>query len=208
MNKIVLISDTHGMHANLDLPKGDILIHAGDISKSGTREEVEDFLEWFCKQSFEHKIFIAGNHDFYLERNNDVLNNLPKEINYLNDSLCVVKGLKIWGSPITPMFYNWAFNRNRGDEIMKHWDLIPLDSDVIVTHGPAFRRLDRTQRNEHAGCKDLFRVLEKIKPKLHVFGHIHEGYGMIEVEETIFVNASNMNCKYELVNKPIMVEIQ
>lgn len=125
--KFIVISDTHNKHESLFLPAGDILIHAGDVSMKGTEAEIIDFLEWFAIQDFEYKIFIAGNHDFYFEKqtNEHIQAVIPKGIIYLNDSGTTIKGLNIWGSPITPWFFNWAFNRHRGEPIRRHWDLIP-----------------------------------------------------------------------------------
>lgn len=139
--KIVAISDTHGQHHKLQLPEGDVLIHAGDISNRGELHEIKDFLLWFDKQPFKTKIFIAGNHDFYFERHSEeeINNIIPDGITYLKDSGIEIEGIKIWGSPITPFFFNWAFNRNRGYEIARYWDLIPSDTDIHYTwtHVPA-----------------------------------------------------------------------
>ncbi len=122
--KFVAISDTHGQHYKLELPEADVLIHAGDISGIGLQSEVYDFLTWFSKQNYEYKIFIAGNHDFYFERvpEDEIKNMIPDNIIYLNDSGININGVQIWGSPVSPFFYNWAFNRHRGVDIKKHWD--------------------------------------------------------------------------------------
>lgn len=137
--KIVVISDTHGKHNDLrQLPKGDTLIHAGDVSKRGHPMEILDFLDWFTNQKFKHKVFIAGNHDFFLERahTNVIEQMIPKDVIYLNNSGVQLDGVKFWGSPITPWFNNWAFNRERGTEIKQYWDLIPENTNVLITHGP------------------------------------------------------------------------
>jgi len=130
--KVVIISDTHGRHEDLELPMGDMLIHAGDISSHGKYDQVNAFLNWFGNQDFKHKVFIAGNHDFFFERetNENIEAIIPKGITYLNDSGVTIEGFKIWGSPIQPEFMDWAFNKERGSEIKKHWDLIPDDIDV------------------------------------------------------------------------------
>jgi Icc-related predicted phosphoesterase len=207
--KFVAISDTHGQHADLLLPKGDVLIHAGDISMRGREIEVLRFLEWFSKQDFEHKIFIAGNHDFYFEKRpaEEIKKVIPENVTYLNDSGITIDGIKIWGSPIQPWFYDWAFNRQRGDEIQKHWDLIPSDTTILITHGPVYGILDKTTRGEKVGCENLLRTLQKIKPRIHVSGHIHEAYGEMKGDETVFINASVLNEKYELANAPIEFEL-
>jgi Icc-related predicted phosphoesterase len=207
--KFVAISDTHGKHNNLQLPPGDVLLHAGDISGQGNEVEVINFLNWFDKSDFKYKILIAGNHDFYFEREptEQIIKILPQNIIYLNDSGTTINNIKIWGSPITPWFYNWAFNRHRGDEIKKHWDLIPAGTEILITHGPVHGILDNTNSGHLAGCEDLLNQVNDIKPKVHICGHIHEAYGVIEKGKTKFINASVLNERYELVNEPIIFEL-
>lgn len=112
--KFVIISDTHGEHRKLTLPKGNVIIHAGDISRRGEKEEIIDFLDWFKELDFEHRIFIAGNHDFFFERSSeeDIKKVIPSNVTYLCDSGVTIEGIKVWGAPVTPWFYNWAFNRH------------------------------------------------------------------------------------------------
>ncbi len=207
--KIIAISDTHGQHNNLVLPKGDILIHAGDVTRRGKEAEIIDFLRWFAAQDFEHKIFIAGNHDFYFERaaNDEIEKIIPKEIIYLKDSGVTINGLHIWGSPITPWFFDWAFNRHRGPAIQRYWDLIPSDTDILVTHGPVMNILDKTIDGAHVGCEDLRHKVNEIKPAIHICGHIHEAYGKAESNGTTFINASVLDERYRLVNGAVMVEV-
>jgi len=207
--KIVCISDTHGLHDTLELPKGDMIIHAGDVSTRGKEDEVIDFLHWYSALDFTYKIFIAGNHDFFFENESleEINAIIPKNIIYLNDSGIEINGLKIWGSPIQPWFYDWAFNRQRGSQIKKHWDLIPEDVDILITHGPAYGILDLTVRNEPAGCEDLLTKIRAVKPKFHISGHIHEGYGSIKLFGINFINASVLNANYHLTNAPIVIEI-
>jgi len=161
-------------------------------------------------QDFKYKVVIAGNHDFCFEDDRkeaaeQCLTN--KDIIYLNDTGTTIEGLKLWGSPVQPEFFNWAFNRERGEDICKHWGLIPDDTDILITHGPAFGILDRVMEGEKVGCRDLLDRVKKIKPKIHAFGHIHEDYGVFEQGGTTFVNASNVNRNYWLVNPPIVVEV-
>ncbi|HEX8516878.1 MAG TPA: metallophosphoesterase [Bacteroidia bacterium] len=139
--KFVAISDTHGQHNNLRLPQADVIIHAGDITKRGNKEEVVEFLTWFAELPFTYKIFIAGNHDFFFEESSEaeIENLIPSNVIYLCNNSVLINGIKIWGSPITPYFFNWAFNRHRGDDISKYWDLIPMDTDILITHGPPFQ---------------------------------------------------------------------
>jgi Icc-related predicted phosphoesterase len=208
--KLVLIADTHGHHRNLKLPKGDVLIHAGDVSYRGEALEVKDFLAWFAKQNFEFKIFISGNHDFYFEKQKpkDIEAIIPEGIIYLNDSGTTIDGINVWGSPYTPKFYNWAFNKTRGPALKKHWDLIPTDTDILITHGPPYGILDQVSSESHVGCKDLLQKVQSLQLKLHVFGHIHESYGSTTRMATKFVNASLMNESYEFVNKPLLAQLQ
>ncbi len=208
--KTVLISDTHSQHQKLELPKGDMLIHAGDVSKRGTVAEVHNFLEWFARQDFKYKIFVAGNHDFFFENasSEEIEKAIPENVIYLNDSGVEIEGIKIWGSPIQPWFFDWAFNRQRGEAIAKHWALIPNDTDVLITHGPPFGILDKTARNINAGCEELMLKIDQLPNlKLHVFGHIHEAYGIQQKNNTQFVNASVLNLGYQLVNEAVVVEV-
>jgi Icc-related predicted phosphoesterase len=207
--KFVAISDTHCRHKSVSLPKGDVLLHAGDISYKGSYSEVADFLHWFAALPFAHKVFIAGNHDFYFERVKEaaIQKLIPEGVTYLNDSGIVINGIRIWGSPVTPWFYNWAFNRYRGAAISKHWALVPADTNLLVTHGPAFGVLDAVLNGNNTGDKDLLKTIEAIKPAVHLCGHIHEAYGQLKRGGTKFINASVLNEKYELVNPPVVFEL-
>jgi Icc-related predicted phosphoesterase len=206
--KITAISDTHGLHRNLTLDGGDVLIHAGDISKRGMKLEILDFLEWFDEQPYPIKIFTPGNHDFYFEYfPEEYKQMIPKSVICLIDSEYVLEGVKFWGSPVTPWFYDWAFNRQRGPEIDVHWQMIPDDTDVLITHGPPMGILDQTTRKHHVGCEDLMNKIKIVNPSYHVFGHIHEAFGQVIHHETNFINASNVDINYKLVNPSIVFEI-
>lgn len=207
--KFIAISDTHGRHADLILPKGDVLIHAGDVSRIGDKNEIINFLQWFDDQDFAYKVFIAGNHDFFFEKMPPeiVTNSVPPGIIYLNDSGITIEGVKIWGSPVTPWFFDWAFNKQRGAAIQKHWDLIPDDVDILLTHGPVYQILDKTISRQHVGCADLLQKVMEIQPKYHICGHIHEAYGMVNKAEITFMNASVLDVNYKLVNQPIEFEL-
>lgn len=206
---LVFISDTHNQHAKVSLPKGDVLLHCGDFSGRGRREEVEDFLEWMSSQPHPYKVLIAGNHDFMAERDPYLFNILmPKNVIYLNDSGAEVGGIRIWGSPIQPWFFDWAFNRQRGEDIRKHWDLIPPDTDILLTHGPPYGILDVVARDGRpVGCRDLLKkVTETPNIKIHAFGHIHEAYGQLEQNEQLFINASILDQHYNMVNQAVVVD--
>jgi Icc-related predicted phosphoesterase len=208
--RFVAISDTHGQHASLSLPDADVLIHAGDVSKRGTEQQIKEFLEWFTSLNYRYKILIAGNHDFYLEKVSaeQLADLIPKNVVYLNESGIEINGIKIWGSPVQPWFHDWAFNRQRGADIKRHWDLIPSDTDILVTHGPVRGILDRTVYGQDVGCVDLLDAVRRINPSIHICGHIHESYGEIYSGETKFINASVLNEDYFLVNSPIEFEFK
>lgn len=205
--KIVTISDTHGMHRALNMPSGDVLIHAGDFSSNGTLENVREFNEWLGRLDYEHKIVIAGNHELCFESAPEEAEKLITNAVYLKDSSIVIDGMKFYGSPWQPAFYNWAFNLQRGAELKQKWDMIEDDTDVLITHGPLFGYLDSVVGDEHVGCEELTKAVQRIKPKLHVCGHIHGGYGMDKLGSTKLVNASTCNERYDPINEPIVVEI-
>lgn len=225
--RITLISDTHTKHEELlwdkiDLPGGDLLIHAGDLMNSGrNRNDITEFCKWFDGlNQYDHKVFIAGNHDRMFEDLPEVamqVVNSYKWIDYLQDDWLIVgdrdahdpnvETAKIYGSPWQPEFYNWAFNLPRmGEELKAKWSAIPEDTDILITHGPAQGHLDTSgpPYNEPLlGCELLAARIEEIKPKIHVCGHIHGGYGYKFHNGTHFFNASILNERYEYVNKPV-----
>ena len=214
--KIVAISDTHGLHKELDgnLPEGDMIIHAGDVSNVGTLAQTNDFLYWFGGLDYEYKIFIAGNHDFLFENSPHVARALiPDDIYYLEDSSITIDGIKIYGTPHSKPFNNWAFNRtNEQRKVL--WELIPEDVDILVSHSPVYNILDAVDEqylaagaDEHVGCPYLRDdVLFGIKPDILICGHIHGEYGTEIVGNTIFHNVSVLNELYQCVNEPTVIE--
>jgi Icc-related predicted phosphoesterase len=216
--RITCVSDTHTKHNKLNdfLPGGDILLHAGDISSRGYTQEIIDFMDWYDKiNNYDHKVFIAGNHDFGFQDNSEKVKGLLtsyKTIEYLQDELLMVgedygNMIKIWGSPWQPEFHNWAFNLPRGERIKEKWDMIPLDTDILITHGPPFGKLDYVPYNNmNVGCEELLLKVEEIKPKIHIFGHIHEGYGYVFDGNTHYINAAVLNGRYEFRNKPLTID--
>jgi Icc-related predicted phosphoesterase len=214
--KITLISDSHNNHKLItgDLPGGDLLIHAGDISSMGYEHEITEFCKWFDKiDNYDTKVFIAGNHDWGFQNNvkkaSQIVNSY-KTIDYLQDELLMVgedydKMIKIWGSPWQPEFYNWAFNLPRnGEELKSKWDMIIPDVDILVTHGPAWGFLDDVEgrRGERLGCELLAERIKSIKPKIHVCGHIHTGYGHYFDGHTHYFNAAVLNERYNYAQLP------
>lgn len=214
--KIIAISDTHMSHP--ELPKGDILIHAGDFSYRGTLPECNDFFTWIdnIKKNYRYVIFCSGNHDFLPQTDPGLFKSLiPEGVVYLQDELIEIEGLKIYGTPWTPKFFNWAFMKERGTEINKVWDKIPEGIDILISHGPCQGILDNVPKNfletefENVGCRDLRnQVLNRIKPKLMISGHIHyDGGKSRSIENTDFYNCSVMSESYTLVNSPTIIEI-
>lgn len=250
MKKIVCISDTHGLHNSMTkynkLPKGDILIHAGDFSNIGRKTEILDFMSWLHRQldKFNHIIFISGNHDrgmdeFFVETKSSIghikvyqesdlddtsviiekpewlieaIASMDKRIHYLENSEVSINGINFWGSPITPNFYEqyWAFNRSRGEKIAKYWDMIPKDTNVLITHGPSMGIGDYIKdQMVNVGCEELETKVRYELPelKLHVFGHIHDAYGKKTEGNTTYVNASICTEQYVPKNAPIVLEL-
>jgi len=211
MPKIVCLSDTHNYSQQIVVPDGDILIHAGDATIQGSIQEIVLFNHWFRNLPHAHKIFVAGNHDWLFETNNHYARTLlDSSIHYLQDSSIEIGGLKIYGSPWQPRFFDWAFNLMRGAELAEKWKLIPEDTDILITHGPPFGILDEVPRQdfiENTGCEELRKRVETIKPKLHIFGHIHCGYGTTEKFGVKFVNASNCDESYEPTNAPVVIDL-
>ena len=207
--KVIAISDTHGQHRKVSLPAGDLIIHAGDLTPRGRYEEVIDFLDWFSQLDYTYKIFIAGNHDFYFENypRETISSLIPQNVIYLNDSGVEINGVHIWGSPIQPWFYDWAFNRRRGAEIAEHWGLIPVNTDLLITHGPPLGILDKTVNGASVGCQDLLSAINDLNLKFHIFGHIHESYGQLGVPGRKYMNASLLDENYRMKNMPIEFEI-
>lgn len=209
--RLVLLSDTHGLHGVLgSLPDGDAVLHAGDVSGRGTLSELAGFFTWFAALPHRHKIVIAGNHDFALEREPAVAEALvPPGVTYLRDSAAWLEGLLVWGSPWQPWFNDWAFNLERGEAIAAKWALIPDQVDVLVTHGPPDGVLDQVAGDERrVGCEALAARLPALgRLRLHVFGHIHEGYGVMRVGELTSVNASVCDVRYRPINAPVVVDL-
>lgn len=212
--KIVCLSDTHGDHAAVSLPAGDVLVHAGDMTAHGTLDEFADFLAWFSAQAFAHHLIVAGNHDTSLEANAAEAQALCERagVVWLNDSGITLDGLSFWGSPITPRFHDWSFMRDPGEDIQKHWRMIPEQTDVLITHGPPLGILDQIEREdgscENTGCPSLLETVQALQPQLHIFGHIHEGRGEHLRAGTRFLNVSSMNKFYQIQHPPVVVELE
>ena len=206
--RFVIISDTHGLHQELELPEGDILIHAGDFCGHYGEIDAWDFLEWFSDQDFQHKIFISGNHDFIAaDSPEEFESKIPPGIIYLNDSGVEINGLNFWGSPVQPGLVGWAFGKRRGEEIKKHWDIIPPDVDVLITHTPPCGILDESTSFQSLGCEQLSERMFFLSPFVHIFGHVHASYGLEKHNGIVYINGSNVETDGGLVNEPIVFDL-
>jgi predicted phosphodiesterase len=224
--KVTLISDTHSKHKQLDgdLPGGEILIHAGDFMNSGyVKTEATEFFDWFdAIDNYDTKILIAGNHDRIMENDPEWAQGILtgyKTIEYLQDDDLTLyydghngdfpeDNVHIYGSPWQPAFYDWAFNLPRNSEEMKSkWDAIPTNTDILITHGPPFGYQDIPGgQSIRVGCEMLRYRVDEIKPKIHVFGHIHGANGYYFNGHTHFFNASVLNERYSYSNLPFTFE--
>lgn len=218
--RVVFTSDTHNYLHLVSVPDGDVLVHCGDATMHGKQSELLKFSKEFSALPHKVKIFVAGNHDESFEyRKYEALSYLDDSITYLEDSELVVDGVKFYGSPWQPKFYDWAFNLSRGLPLAEKWAMIPEDTNVLITHGPPYGIGDSTYGvssflPEHVGCQALrLRVaaLSKLNNlKVHAFGHIHEGYGLY-TEESIpgikFINASACDAAYHPLQEPIVVDL-
>ena len=220
--KLVLLSDTHCRLRKIGVPTGDLLLHAGDLTFKGDIQEISQELRelGILAKNFKHGcVLIAGNHDWLSERDPSLMEQMCKDegLIYLCNSGVEIEDFKIWGSPVTPFFCNWAWNRYKGDDIKKYWTAVPDDTSVLITHGPPMGILDPVQRFnkktgeieiEHVGCQDLYNRIQQLKElRLHVSGHIHEGYGIHKVGDLTYVNASICTEEYKPINLPIIVEL-
>jgi Icc-related predicted phosphoesterase len=198
---IVCISDTHELHREIDIPDGDILLHAGDFTMfSKSAAAILNFNEWLGDLSHRHKIIVPGNHEFFLEAD-PAKRRLLSNASVLIDETVTVMGLKIWGSPITPL-YGGAFGQSSPADRAKLYASIPDDTNVLITHGPPHGILDNG-----SGCLELREAVERLKPQLHLFGHMHGAHGMVASEDTVFVNAALLGLSGGIEKAPIVLRI-
>lgn len=209
--RIVCISDTHSMHEHIpELPNGDVIIHAGDCTASGSIPSGLEFVEWFGSLLHRYKILIAGNHDFCFEDYGDRMREHCKkcDVIYLEDESTLISGVKFHGSPWSPFFRNMAFNASP-KLIAEKMALVSSDTQVLITHGPPRGIFDFVPRDGlHVGCLSIEARLPFLKQlRVHVFGHIHEGYGMKEQGGVVYANVSTCTDKYRPTNAPIVIEL-
>lgn len=223
--RLVLMSDTHQREASFaaSIPPGDVFVYAGDLTSTGSPSAISAFATFLRSLPHKEKVVICGNHDLSFDgshyekkwkRYHQAKVDASKEIaglksacTYLENSSATVAGLRFWGSPWSPEFCDWAFNL-APDQLAPTWAKIPGEIDVVVTHGPCKGHGGMTARGEEAGDAVLLDVLvNRVKPALHVSGHIHEGYGVSTEAGITFANASSVNFHYRPTNRPIVVDL-
>lgn len=209
--RLVCLADTHKRHEEVYLPDGDVLIFSGDMCGGGVESSARRFINWFGKQPHKEKVMIAGNHDRCFDSEAKPLLKLFAEergIQYLEHESTSIRGVKFFGSPYQPEFCEWAFNIRRGKELARLWSQIPVDTEVLITHGPPYGILDSTVSGERCGCEDLRRRINDLSDlRANIFGHIHYSYGMEEIKGIKYVNSSICAEDYEPINKPIVIDI-
>ena len=194
--RIVAVADTHLYHGDLVVPDGDVFVHAGDLCRGGDLRELGIAAAWL--QSLPHavKIVVAGNHDRALQTSPAAaITVLGEGVTYLQDAGTCIDGVRFWGSPWQPAYHDWAFNLPRGAALAERWAWIPEGTDVLITHGPPFGIGDAISVRDRHGCADLLARVEAIRPKLHLFGHIHTDGGLWRKGETVFANVTTWECE-------------
>lgn len=205
--KIVAISDTHTDEVP-NLPKADLLIHAGDWSGGGSYKETAAFIGWLeaIKHKFGKIVCVPGHHERWVDSHQTLAKQkfAAAGIDLLIDEATEHMGKVIYGMPWTASSGMWAFMASP-EKLQIAVDAIPTDTSILVTHGPPLGFLDQLAENGmqpkmRAGSVELTQAVYKIGPQLHVFGHIHEGSGTMQLNKTLFVNAAIMNERYKPVN--------
>lgn len=196
--KILHLSDTHGCHRRLrDLPDADVAVHSGDFCMTGSEQEAIDFMDWFCDLPYKHKIFICGNHDDCLY--GATIDGLDANVHYLNNSGVEIDGVKFYG---VPMFVSDCIT----DRQSRNYAGIPADTDVLITHSPAYGVLDFDDGINY-GSEELMERISSLKLKAHLFGHIHARHGIAEHGGLIYSNGAIMNADYSTLNSPLIISI-
>jgi Icc-related predicted phosphoesterase len=201
--RICMISDTHELENEIEIPPCDLLAHCGDWSFSGRSEEAMDrFLAWFAEQPARHRVLTCGNHEYPVEADPDKWRRRVRNATLLLNESITIEGIKIFGSPVTPV-YSGAFGMSSEAEREKLWRTIPVDTDVLITHGGPEGIL-----SGDGGCPALRRAVIRVKPRLHCFGHIHSAYGVLPTKNTLFVNASILDEEGAPSRKPVLLEFK
>lgn len=194
--RIVAVADTHLFHEQFSVPDGDVFIHAGDMCRFGDLEELAEAAHWIRSLPHRWKVIIAGNHDWaFVNTPKEARALFGKESIYLQDEGTTIFGVRFWGSPWQPEYNDWAFNLPRGPALAAKWSLIPPGIDVLITHGPPAGIGDRFAEEDRNGCADLRARVAVVKPRLHLFGHIHQDGGVWQVGETLYANVTTWECE-------------
>jgi predicted phosphohydrolase len=195
--RLVALADTHTFHDELPpIPEGDVFVHAGDLCRGGRLDELRATAAWLRGLPHRHKVMIAGNHDWCFVREPDAaIDALGPSITYLQDSEATIEGVRFWGSPWQPEFCHWAFNLPRGEALARKWALIPIGIHVLVTHGPPHGFGDRAGDPSRQGCADLTAAVRRVRPLVHLFGHIHEDGGFWRDDGVCFANVTSWECE-------------
>jgi Icc-related predicted phosphoesterase len=204
---VVTISDTHELHREIDVPHGDLLIHAGDFTMfSKSAAAILDFNEWLGELPHRIKLVVPGNHEFFLESDPSRRNLISNATLLINEGIEVM-GLKVWGSPTTQL-YGGAFGLSSPIDRTELYAKIPDDVDILITHGPPYGILDHSPGTaSHAGCPQLLDAVQRLKPKLHIFGHAHGAHGVVSSEDTLFVNAALLGVDGDLNQQAVVLRI-
>jgi Icc-related predicted phosphoesterase len=232
IKRLVFISDTHTLHSQITTSiieaRAEILVHCGDFSSTGKDHEVRDFADWLGmlrrKGYVKHCVVIAGNHDMVFDNTcPNALRMYPHAedrgrimayvsnagADYIEDDSLIVEGVSFYGVPWTPRFFDWAFQIDSPEQDAEIFARVPANTQVLITHGPAKGIRDLVPRGENIGSVALRAALDRIKPRIHAFGHIHETYGQqLLANGVLSVNASTCTGKYKPTNKPIVIDLE
>ncbi len=194
--RIVAVADTHTFEGDLGaVPEGDVFVHAGDMLRGGTLEELRGVASWIRGLPHRHKVIVAGNHDWCFSRQRSEALALLGDAHYLEDSGHRIEGVDFWGSPWQPAYNDWAYNLPRGDALARKWALIPDTTDVLITHSPPAGVGDRGPVHGRHGCHDLRQRVDAIEPALHMFGHIHQDGGAWQGPRVCYANVTTWECE-------------
>lgn len=201
--RIVAVADTHLFHDGFVVPDGDVFVHAGDLCRTGQLDELRLAADWVAGLPHRHKVIVAGNHDWAFVREPAAARAMFRAAHYLEDAEVTLDGVRFYGSPWQPEFASWAFGRPRGAALAAIWSKIPRGIDVLITHCPPEGIGDRTTATSRAGCADLRARVAEVKPRLHLFGHIHQDGGIWREHRTSFANVTT----WEGTRAPTVIDL-
>ena len=194
---VVASSDLHGYLP--EIPACDLLLLGGDLCPDGTPQMQADWLDtrfrrWLRDAPARQVVAVAGNHDFLFEQRPELVPTL--NWHYLQDSGVEIEGIRLWGTPWQPVFFDWAFNLTE-PELEKKWQLIPEGTDILLLHGPPYRHGDRNSHGEHTGSPSLLTRIREVQPSLVICGHIHEARGEYRIKQSRVMNVSQLDLQYQ-----------